>query len=430
MLPAASRPRTPLHRHVLIVAVAALCLAALLGGCGTATGASLRTPGVTAAPTSTIVLGATPTSVPTPALTVLRAAGPPVAGTNAIWRHANLPAGFGMAFHESDLHVAASDGRRAYSCGASAGAARPQVIVTHDGGASWTRVADIPGQWDGCQSLTVDALNPAIVVACCGSSASGFVQAISLDGGASWRLDAEPRGAVIFQLATRGSRTYAMFGDTDGSGNMTLATSDDHLQTWHAIDTGLTTSNYRAFWLNPASGALLLESWPGGGAFQLWRSDDGGGHWSQMAVPEAGVGEFTAQQPSGAMPWHICGSVPASGAASPDSFICTSDGGRTWTQEPLLIPGSAASYAEQLVGLPPDGSLLATVSSGEGATLYRLPAGATRWQALGRLPEGSDGGCAYASTLGGGMLWTFPAESDGASNPDSPTAVYSAAYPY
>ena len=412
-----------------LAACAALCLAVVLAGCGATTRTPLQSVRATPLPTSTKM--PTPSPMPTPALTVLQASGAPVAGATPAWQHANLPAGFGMAFHDSDLHVSASDGMTAYSCGgpnSASGPAQPQVIVTHDGGATWTRVADIPAAWGGCQSLTVDAQSPAIVVACCGGSSAGATQAISLDGGASWRLDSEPHGATILQLATRGSRTYALFDATDNSGTTTLAVSDDHLQTWRAIDTNLATSSYRTFWLNPATGAVLLEAWPGGGAFQLWTTTDDGGHWSQIAVPGGDTEWFAAQQPEAAAPWHICGSQPA-GSSPVGAFVCTTDSGRTWTQEPLLVPGSAVSYGEQILALPPDGSLLAT-ATGTAQSLYRLPPGSTRWQALGAFPAGSSGSSAYAPTASGGILWTFPAESDGAGAPDAATAVYSAPYPY
>lgn len=431
MLPAASRPRTPLHRHMPVMTVAALCLIALLAGCGTATGASLQKPGATAVPTSTTVLSPTPTMVPTPALTVRLASGPPVAGANATWRHANLPAGFGMAFHDSDLRVAASDGMTAYSCGGPAtpsGLSRPQVIVTHDGGASWSRVSDIPGAWDGCQSLTVDELNPATVVACCGEANGYPQQAISTDGGASWRLvGGSPQSYMIGQLATRGSHTYAILAQQSNSGtSFTLGVSDDHLQTWHAIDGSLATSNYRALWVNRATGAVLLESWPGGIALQLWSTTDDGGHWSQLPVPVSGIVDFAVEQPVSKQPLHVCASYYTSTSATGVTFVCTSDGSRMWTQEPELSPSNNGTFLG-IAGLPADGSLLAQDTTGR---LYRLPAGGTRWQALGNLPPSSSGGLAYAATASGGMLWTFPAESDGASNPDSPTAVYSAAYPY
>lgn len=432
MPPAAGRPRRSVIRaRALGIRLAlGLGLAALLAGCGATTGAALQAPRTSATPTSTrIVL---PTPIPTPALTVLQATGAPVAGLAPSWQHASLPVGFGMAWHQSDLQVSASDGTTAYSCGVPSGAARPQVIVTHDGGASWTRVADVPNGWTECDAIGVDALDPSIVIASGGPPTSGEQQAVSVDGGATWRLTSATPQYSIVATATRGSRTYALLASSaNNSVRLSLGVSDDHLRTWRAIDTTLNTSDYRTFWLNPTNGALLVESWPGGGAFQLWSSTDDGAHWSQILAPMANAGEFVARQPETAASWHVCGVVPAAGSSPVGSFVCTSDGGRTWAQEPLLVPGGAASYGESIAALPADGSLLAEVTEAGGSALYRLPAGETRWQALGRAPSGSDGGATYAPTgSGGGLLWTFPAESDGASTPDSPTDVYSAAYPY
>ncbi len=61
--------------------------------------------------------------------------------------------------------------------------------------------------------------------------------------------------------------------------------------------------------------------------------------------------------------------------------------------------------------------------------VYRLPAGAMRWQKLGAAPHA---GCCiqYVPASAGGMLWMFAAESDGAGAPPDPRAIFSARYPY
>lgn len=240
----------------------ALCLAALLAGCGQAAGAAPHARS-TATPTATIA-PATPAPVPMPPLTVIPSSGPPVAGITPSWRQANLPAGFGMAFHFADTGIVPSDGMIAYSCmGPYTGTSMSiHVVVTHDRGASWAYTADPPGKWDGCQIMTVDGLNPSIVAVCCGLGAADVpFQEISTNGGASWRQVSLPNTAVIRALATRGARTYAILATTDGSRQQTLAASDDGLRTWHAIDAMLPTAlNYWRLWVNPTTGALLLEA--------------------------------------------------------------------------------------------------------------------------------------------------------------------------
>ncbi|HEX5441719.1 MAG TPA: hypothetical protein VFW76_12595, partial [Ktedonobacterales bacterium] len=103
----------------------------------TACGRAAATPAATATP-----LSPTPTPFPTqppvPTVAVIQSSGQPVWGNVASWSHVNLPAGFGMQFHVSDLQVAASDGRTAYACavpGDQTQPRHPRVVVTHNGGA-------------------------------------------------------------------------------------------------------------------------------------------------------------------------------------------------------------------------------------------------------------------------------------------------------
>jgi hypothetical protein len=414
----------------LFLGTTCLALALALAGCGQAaqTGAHVSArPAVTATPSTY------PTSVSSsmsiPDLRVVQATGAPVPGTAPTWSHARLPAGFGMVFDSADLHVAASDGGTAYACASPAGASAVQVIVTHDRGATWTRVTDVPSsQPQGCQSITVDALNPHIV-ACCGFGQ----QAISVDGGAAWRLSSA-QAPIASQLATRGVRTYAILAMQNASGSsISVGFSDDQLRTWHALDANLPSTNPRALWINPGDGLLLVETWPDGGAVQMWSTGDEGMHWSELPLPLRGIEEFAVQQPAAGQPWRVCASFYGGDTSNTSDSVlaCTSDLGRTWTQEPAIFPPSASASASastmpplEMVGLPADGSLLVV----RGTDLYRLPTGATRWQAVGSLPP-AGASLAYAPMTAGGVLWAFPAESDGASGAGPGDAVYSAAYP-
>jgi photosystem II stability/assembly factor-like uncharacterized protein len=441
-MPMHARPRHTLtSRHHSPSAIwIALCLAALLAGCGQTAGAapharSTATTATTAPTVTATIAPATPTSVPLPPLTIIPSSGPPVAGITPSWRQANLPAGFGMAFHYADTGIFPSDGVIAYSCmGPYTGTSTNiHVVVTHDRGASWASTADPPGKWNGCQIMTVDSLNPSIVAVCCGlGTADVPFQEISTNGGASWRQVSLPHAATIQALATRGARTYAILVARDDSRQQMLAASGDGLRTWHAIDATLPTSGYSRLWVNPATGALLLESWPNGLTKELWSSDDDGAHWQQIIfpVPSREVVELTVRQPSVAAPWHICALYLDDAGGG---IVCTGDGGRTWAQLPPLVdlPGSLSDVYE-IVALPEDGSILVvgTTNSDPIRLLYRLPAGATRWQSLGPKPPKSTGGVAYAPTPDGNdALWTFPAESSGGGAPEPTGAVYSAPYP-
>ncbi|HEU4782796.1 MAG TPA: hypothetical protein VFS83_05600 [Ktedonobacterales bacterium] len=361
-----------------------------------------------------------PTQPPVPTVAVIQSGGQPVWGNVASWSHANLPTGFGMQFHVSDLRVAASDGRTAYACavpGDQTQPGHPHVVVTHNGGASWAYATDIPVTWYSCDDLAVDMLNPAVVVAL-GDFVGDGTQEATFDGGQSWQALPLPPQQAILQLATRGNVTYALMSKPNvgpnGAGTI-LAESDDHLHTWREIDANLAPMNLRQFWINPTTGALLLQTFTSG----LWTSTDDGATWEQMGIPTSGAGQYMVRQSPTDQAWHLCAEYYGSQNATTGSLLCTADGGHAWYQPP-------AAPFWQMAGIASDGALLVY---DEGFMVYRLPAGATRWQKLGAAPHT---GCCiqYVPASAGGMLWMFPAESDGAGAPPDPRAIYSARYPY
>ncbi|HEV2457990.1 MAG TPA: hypothetical protein VGS80_06460 [Ktedonobacterales bacterium] len=414
------------------LAVCALAFAlVVLGGCGQAAARSAASPTPTAtvtrpsAPTAT----ATPYGVPTPTLTVINVSGPPVRGTPPSWHTSTLPRGFGPVFHASMLSVAPSDGLTGYTCAlpSNTGMGHPQVLATHDGAHSWYRVADIPASWYSCASLTVDALDPWFVEAEPDYGATDS-HAISLNGGQSWQMVKGPEPFAVIDMATRNGRTYAVLGvnAANGNGVTMLVASDDQLRTWRAIDGSLPPAaggdpNYRGLWVNPATGAILVEPWVGGAALELWSTADEGRHWVQMRSPVNGIVDFRVQQPQGAGPWHICAEYYPS-TDSTSTFVCTKDSGQSWTQLPGLIPNG--TYGLFMFGLPQDGSLLAYDNTSPG-TLYRWPAGAMRWQSLGTYPDQLDYPL-FAPTASGGEIWVVAGESDGAGGAGTPNVVYTA----
>jgi hypothetical protein len=320
------------------------------------------------------------------------------------------------------LQVAASDGAVAYSCmtpGTLQGkASAPQVIVTHDAGTTWTATARIAATLHVCDHLVIDQLNPAIVLAY-GYSNAGEQAAMSVDGGESWRMLAT-NGLDEMKQATIGSRTWALLSkQTSGGPTVMLAERDSPTDTWREIDGVLASKDIRDFWINPGTGALLLltyDKW-------LWVSSDDGAHWAQMSLPARADTLYpTVQRPMANQPWRICTM----------SLDCTMDGGRTWAEIalPVSVPNSVRYL--QLADIADDGAVL-LVASPDGtlasAKVYRLPAGASRWQSLGTPPQDS-ATMHYVSSPLGGILWMFPAESDGAGAPPDPRAIYSAVYPY
>jgi hypothetical protein len=320
-----------------------------------------------------------------------------------------------MQFHVSDLAVAPSDGETAYACAALGTQPNPRVIVTHTGGAFWAYITNIPATWGACARLTVDLLNPSVVVA---EGDFGGPQEVTYDGGRTWQPLALPAQQEVAQFATVGNRMYALINvpSSDGSSLITvLAESTDHLRTWHEIDGTLRNANLRQLWVNPGDGALMLRTYDTG----LWTSTDDGATWMHIDVPSVVPVDYAVQQPSAQQPWRLCGEYFASQNDSTLSLICTMDGGRAW-----YIPPTLAFW--QAAGIANDGAILVYDRS---FMIYRLPLGATRWQKLG-VASLAGSFVVFVSSGQGGMLWKFPAESDGAAISDKPNAVSSAAYPY
>ena len=419
----AKAPRAAL----LLTLALALALTLALAGCAGAAHAS--GPTLIPTPTPTFALGgkfATATAeswTPTPNSALLA----PVAGAQARWTSANLPANFGLAFHSSWMGVSANNGNVAYSCdqeGSPPGTTAPPVetVKTTNGGASWARVADLNQSWDGCGYITIDANNPNIVVISGMNGQSDF--ASSRDGGMSWQTHTANALGAIGQLASVGSRTYALFvqGQTDA-----LAVSVDGLATWRNITGPMAGQGLTTFWANGATGALLAEtkaSFPG--AVTLWQSSDGGASWSSVAPPFASVGGVVARATtSGAAPWTIC---LDSGDNLPGAIACSTNGGARWTSLPLFDDSGLSGYG--VIGIAGDGAVLAEGGANTFQRLYRLPHGATRWQSLGDLPA-TNGTLLYAPTTGsGGLLWSLPSVKGGGSGDANPSDIYVARYPY
>ena len=150
------------------------------------------------------------------------------------------------------------------------------------------------------------------------------------------------------------------------------------------------------------------------GSFNLWQSSDSGTHWTAVPLPQETVSWIGAVPGTHAGSWLIY--VGYNDATGFGHTASTTDEGTSWT----MLPQGGG----QLAGIGSDGAAL--VAGGSG--LYRLSPGATRWQSLGALPPSADW-ITYAPTPSGGMLWAFPAESDGASGAGPANAVYSAPYP-
>jgi hypothetical protein len=180
--------------------------------------------------------------------------------------------------------------------------------------------------------------------------------------------------------------------------------------------------------------------------YQLWSSPDDGASWRRLAVPVSlpaytptrfrsdyggTSGIFVSARPG--QPWRICvANISAENPAS-NSLTCTTDGGYSWQPRPLLnlfpIADGLPSHGLP-IGIADNGAFLVTAATAEDNggsllyTLFRLPAGADRWQPLGSLPQFFVMYCPG----GGATLGTLWATSAPGINPDPRGRVYTADY--
>jgi hypothetical protein len=413
--PTENTPRRLLGSLAAVAAVLALTLgAALLLSSG---------------PRPGVVTSAQPTPTRTPAI------------MNG-WTQATLPAGFTLS--GPSLAIAPSDGNTVYACVTAQDAKQQskrgisvnQIWVTHDRGAHWSHLTDPPGTPANQCFLQVDVLDPGIVVAwgrsiplystppvgtppILGAQGGGGFAAITLDGGHTWEQrtgDAAPGGT--YELATANGTTYAVrCCPSDPASAERLTVSHDAMRSWSPIDAAIVAAGQGVsdFFYRPDTGELLADAFDVNTLDRhLWRSADGGSHWSRLPSPATGFFDFyVAQQPASGQPWRLCAETfkPAHSAdidpGPPTGIVCSADGGHHWASRPLP-PLSDSGFA--LRGVTKAGDLLSQANGSHAATLYRLPSGGDQWQALGATPE-ANLSATYVPDPGAGVLWAIPIPS-------------------
>lgn len=195
---------------------------------------------------------------------------------------------FGDSWHALGSGLPASDGEDALVLGTAsgggpaplyAGTEQHGVYVSHDDGATWT--ASNSGMPSGASvyGLTYDAANTTLYAALVGQGVYA-----STDGGASWaaRSVGLPAGVDAFAvllLPHTGSAPDTLYAGTSKG----AFASTDVGQTWHAA--GLSQTRVIALARDPSVAGTLYAgtSNAGDSAGSVYRTTDGGAHWTQVA---------------------------------------------------------------------------------------------------------------------------------------------------
>lgn len=335
------------------------------------------------------------------------------------------------------LALAPSDPRTGYQLSiASASKFNSWLVLkgTHDEGATWHDIAPpaalqgLSGQDLGIPyGVAVNPLDPNTVyltisanmsscpngttqasVAQVSFAASQWctVQYYSRDAGASWHVLSLPAYDLLTQVQAQGKLLWGMIGppltaqDTTAAAGH-LAKSSDGGVTWTFADSGLPSSVGIALYAPAAAGNAVFvvsdradrfNSGVCGGClppanYKVWRSDNVGGSWTQMAsLPYSQVDDYIANLLVARDATALYLSAYTANSRVPTALTST-DGGRSWSAIPGDEIGASSPQLDGLFGVLADGSLIAAFSPpGDGLntthTFYAWKPATANWRAL------------------------------------------------
>lgn len=341
-------------------------------------------------------------------------------------------AGSGVPYASATLGFTAADPNILYACVSPQEAASTAYTIwtSRDRGVTWAQVGSVPSHQAAVCKVIVDSADArnAILRLTWYEPGSSPMQPSGVayttgDGGHTWT--ALSGNYDYAQLASYHGKMYVLRLEFPGdpSQGYRLMVSSDGMHTWIPDDQSLADASFtmNAFWLNPADGSILAYTFSDS-ARSFWVSPDTGASWTRLSIVGGGLWQsFAVQWPVGNEPWRICVAGQPADVAPADmhnQLTCTMDSGKTWASRPALDvtltcnclkgrPFTSVS-ALQLIGIAPDGSLLATVldrydGDNPHLGLYRLRPNATAWEAIGGV--GNDSANSTTFLLPSGVLW-------------------------
>lgn len=237
------------------------------------------------------------------------------------------------------------------------GITETEVVSTNDGGATWHNVTP-PGLTDVGYSVFTDFLDKShawIQIVDSNNYPNGGTLYRTSDGGLTWEnfetpfsagdmefLDAN-NGWMMADLGVgAGSMAVAVFQTTNGGATWTRAYIND--PSVEGAGDSLPLSGIKVLMV-PLD---MNTAWVGGviyssGSTYLFRTDDGGKTWSQVSMMLPGnaqSSELAIEQVKFLSPTQGFLAVRLTSTSQETIFYTTSDGGQTWDPAPASLPNS------------------------------------------------------------------------------------------
>jgi len=318
------------------------------------------------------------------------------------------------------------------------------LLKSTDDGASWNTIGDGFPANSWVWALAIDPTTPSAVYASY-VGVNGWGVSKSTDGGQTFNklaasLPLNLTGSVLAISPTSPSTVYAAYADFSIHRERLLKSKDGGAS-WDAADGGLTFIDVRALAIDPANASTVYAGIGGDGA-GVFKSVDGGAHWSSLAQFQiSGTPGFLASPQPQSEPGSVnsllislvspntlyasTGRISGSCIYTDRRFFKSTDGGVSWS-DGVSLPSGCGFFGSPLVMVlePTDSDDLYLGDGGDcgGAFLYNSPDAGLDWKFLGSgfadylyalVIDPANAATLYAATeagvlksTNGGVAWT------------------------